>query len=122
MKDISDLFGQTHSNLVRDILNRGGVVLGMKVENFAGVLLKNEALALEIERRLEETTGIKGYISTDELPRYGILAGEKEAIEKAFGVKKKDVVILIAEEKKKARKALKIVEEEIAKHKTKEQG
>lgn len=118
MKDISDLFGQTHSNLIRDILDRGGVVLGMKVENFAGVLLENEALALEIERRLEETTGIKGYISTDELPRYGILAEEKKAIEKTFGVKKKDVVILIAEEKKKARKALKIVEEEIAKHRT----
>ncbi len=116
MKDISDLFGQTHSNLIRDILNRGGVVLGMKVENFAGVLLENEVLALEIERRLEETTGIKGYISTDELPRYGISAEEKEAIEKAFGAKEKDAVILIAEEKKKAQKALKIVEEEIAKH------
>ncbi|MCK4648930.1 hypothetical protein KAT51_05345 [bacterium] len=117
MKDISNLFGQTHSNLIRDILDRGGVVLGMKVENFAGVLLENEALALEIERRLEETTGIKGYISTDELPRYGILAGEKEAIEKAFGAEGKDVVILIVEKKKKAQKALKIVEEEIAKHK-----
>ena len=75
MKDISDLFGQTHSNLIRDILDRGGVVLGMKVENFAGVLLENEALALGIEKRLEETT------------------------------------------KKKAQKALKIIEEEIAKHK-----
>ena len=117
MKDISKLFSQTHSNLIRDIMDRGGIALGMKVENFAGVLLKNEALALEIERRLEETTGIKGYISTDELPRYGILAGEKEAIEKVFGVKKKDVVILIVEEKKKAQKALKIIEEEIAKHK-----
>ena len=117
MKDISNLFGQTHSNLIRDILDRGGVILGMKAENFTGVLLKNEALALDIERRLEETTGIKGYISTDELPRYGILAGEKEAIEKAFGVKKKDVVILIVEEREKARKALKIVEDEIAKHK-----
>ncbi len=117
MKDISDLFSQTHSNLIRDILDKGGVVLGMKVENFAGVLLENEALALEIEKRLEEATGIEGYISTDELPRYGILAEEKEAIEKAFGVKERDVVILIAEEKKKAQKALKIVEEEITKHK-----
>ncbi len=120
MKDISDLFGPTHSNLIRDILDRGGVVLGMKVENFAGVLLENEALALGIEKRLEEATGIKGYISTDELPRYGISAEEKEAIEKAFGVKEHDVVILVAEEKKKAKEALLIIKEEIAKHK--EQG
>ena len=117
MKDISNLFSQTHSNLIRDILDKEGVVLGVKVKDFAGALLENEALALGIEKRLEETTGIKGYISTDELPRYGISAEEKEAIEKAFGVKEKDVVILIAEEKKKAQKALRIVAEEIAKHK-----
>lgn len=116
MKDISNLFSQTHSNLIRDIMDKGGVVLGMKAKNFAGVLLENEALALEIEKRLEETTGIKGYISTDELPRYGISAEEREEIEKAFGVQKGDIVILIAEEKKKAQKALKIVDEEIAKH------
>ncbi|UZE92487.1 MAG: hypothetical protein IB616_01355 [Methanosarcinales archaeon] len=117
MEDVTNIFGNTGSGLIKGIIERGGVVLGEKIEGFAGVLVGDKAYADALQKKVEEQTGVKGYISTDELPAYGISKEEKEAIESGFGVKGNDVVILVADEETKARKALEVIKEDISKRK-----
>jgi len=117
MEDVTNIFENTGSSLIKGIIERGGVVLGERIKGFAGVLLENKAYADELQKRVEEQAGVKGYISTDELPAYGISKEEKEAIENKFGVTGKDIVILVADEEGKARKALEVIKEDISKRK-----
>ncbi len=115
MKDITDLFSSTKSGLIKGIISRGGVVLGEKVENFKNVLVKDPAFAEGIAKTMEKKAGVKGFISTDELPSFGISAGEKHEIEKMFGCGENDIVVLVADKKEKAETGLNVFFEEIAK-------
>ena len=114
MKDVTKIFEKSGSRLIGAVLGRGGVVLGIKVENFSGVLAEDKVYAENLAKKVEAQTGIKGYISTDELPSYGISREEKELVEAEFGAKENDVVILVVDDEEKAKKALDILEKEIA--------
>jgi len=118
MKDVTDLFEETKSRLIRAIVEKGGVVLGMKAKGFAGVLLDDRVFAEGLERKVIETTGLRGYVSTDELPRYGVTKADRRQIEVAFDVGEKDIVILVVGQEAKAKEALRLIEEEIAKRKS----
>jgi len=113
LKEVTEIFENTGSRLIRGILERGGAILGIKVENFAGVLVEDKVYADGLAKKVEGQTGAKGYISTDELPAYGISKEEKEAVEAAFDSKENDVVILVVDEEERAKKALDVIEEEI---------
>lgn len=117
MEDVTNIFENTGSSLIKGIIERGGVVLGEKIEGFAGVLVEDKVYADELQKKVEEQTGVKGYISTDELPAYGISKEEKEAVEGRFGVKGNDVIILVADEESKARRALEVIKKDISKQK-----
>ncbi len=114
MKDVTKVFEESSSRLISAVLGRGGVVLGIKVENFSGVLVEDKVYAESLSKKVESQTGVKGYISTDELPSYGISRAEKELVEAEFGAKENDVVILVVDDEEKAKKALNIIEKEIA--------
>ncbi|MBU7014877.1 MAG: hypothetical protein HXS43_08605 [Theionarchaea archaeon] len=115
MKDITDLFSDTKSGLVKGIISRGGVVLAEKVENFKGILTADPGFAEGIAKTMEKKTGVKGFITTDELPSFGISVGEKHQIEKDFACGENDIVVLVADRKDKAEAGLKIFFEEIEK-------
>jgi glutamyl-tRNA(Gln) amidotransferase subunit E len=115
MKDITDLFSDTKSGLVKGVISRGGVVLGEKVEAFKNVLTKDPSFAEDIAKTMEKKTGVRGFITTDELPSFGISMGEKHQIEKEFACGDKDIVVLVADKKEKAEAGLKIFLEEIGK-------
>ncbi|MBU6998435.1 MAG: hypothetical protein HXS41_04885 [Theionarchaea archaeon] len=115
MKDITDLFSETKSGLIKGIISRGGVVLAEKVENSKNVLTKDPAFAEDIARTMEKKTGVKGFITTDELPSFGISVGERHQIEKEFACGDNDMVVLVADKKEKAEAGLKIFFEEIVK-------
>lgn len=115
MRDITDLLSATKSGLIKGIISRGGVVLAEKVENFRGVLVDDPAFAEGVAKTMEKKTGVKGFISTDELPKFGISAGEKHQIEKAFECGENDIVVLVADKKEKAEGGLEVFFEEIAK-------
>jgi glutamyl-tRNA(Gln) amidotransferase subunit E len=112
LREITDIFENTGSSLIRGVTERGGIVLGERIEGLAGVLVEDKAYADKLQKKAEEQIGVKGYISTDELPAYGISKEEKEAIESRFDVKGNDVVILVADKEERARKALEIIKEE----------
>ncbi|KYK32126.1 MAG: hypothetical protein AYK19_15910 [Theionarchaea archaeon DG-70-1] len=114
MKDVTDLFSATKSGLIKRIISGGGVVLAEKVENFKGVLVKDPKFAEGVAKTMEQKTGVKGFISTDELPAFGISEGEKHQIEKTFECGDNDIVVLVADKKDKAEAGLKVFFEEIA--------
>ena len=115
MKEITDLLGETNSHVIRAVLDSEGAVVGIKAEGFAGVLIEDQKLTDSLAKKVAVETGVKGFISTDELPKYGLNKQDKRNIEEAFGVKEGDVVILVADEREKAEKAIQIIEKEIAK-------
>ena len=115
MKDITHLFSDTKSGLVKGILSRGGVILAEKVEDLKGVLPDDPDFAEGIAKIMEDKAGVKGFISSDELPAFGISVGEKHQMEKTFDAGENDIVVMVADTKEKAEKGLKIFMEEIKK-------
>ena len=63
-----------------------------------------------VQAEITKKAGVNGFISTDELPHYGLTVEEKIAIEKAFSCSKKDAVAFVAAEKTKAEKAIEIID------------
>ena len=114
MKEITDLFQATNSQMIKGILDSGGVIIGTKAEGFSGVLLEDTEFAAELQRKVE-ATGAKGFISTDELPKYGISRDDKNIIDKEFEAGEKDIIIFVAASKEEATKAMEVIEAEIAK-------
>lgn len=116
MKEITHLFGSTNSKMIKSILDSEGAVTGTKAEGFAGVLLEDQSFATELQKKVE-ATGAKGFISTDELPKYGLSRDDKSVIEKEFEAGEKDVVIFVAAPKEAATKAIAVIEAEVEKKK-----
>ena len=81
------------------------------------VLIEDQKLTDSLAKKIEKEAGVKGFISTDELPKYGLNKQDKRNIEEAFGVKEGDVIIMVADQREKAEKAIQIIEAEIAKRK-----
>ncbi|MEW6557544.1 MAG: GAD domain-containing protein [Elusimicrobiota bacterium] len=115
VKDITTLLKNTESHLLKNIIHAGGVVLGVKIKGKTGVLVKDEEFSDRLQAEVAKKTGVGGFISTDELPRYGISAKEKAEIEKDFNCLKKDVIVFVAADKEKAEKAIQIIENEMTK-------
>jgi Glu-tRNA(Gln) amidotransferase subunit E-like FAD-binding protein len=114
VKDITKLLANTGSHILAETVKDGGVIMGLEVDEFNGVLIKNDKLSNLIQDEIAERAGVRGFISTDELPQYGLTAVDKKNILNAFGAGPKDVVVLVADKKEKAEAALKIIEEKIA--------
>ncbi|MBA7659422.1 hypothetical protein ES703_67400 [subsurface metagenome] len=113
MKDITKLLEESNSNIVKGIIASGGVIMGIKVENFKDVLLNEKDFSNGMAEKVEAESGIKGFISTDELPKYGITKEDRIKIEETFECKEKDIVIIVADMKDKATKALELIQNEI---------
>lgn len=109
VKDITQVLRNTGSNVVKNAISSGSIALGVKIDGKTGLLVKNERLSDLLQKKISEATGIPGFISTDELPNYGITAAEKNAIEKTFDCGKKDIVVFVVAEKSKAEKAMEII-------------
>jgi Glu-tRNA(Gln) amidotransferase subunit E-like FAD-binding protein len=110
MKDITELLKGTACTFVLKVIASGGVVLGEKFSGFYGYFPKNKKAATALAAKIKKETESGGFISTDELPAFGISEVEKKQIEEAFGVTEGDVVIFVVDKKEKAEKALSIVE------------
>lgn len=117
MKELTELFKNTGARFIKNSIKSGSIILGVKIENFAGVLVNNKDYAESLAKKLNEQAGVKGFISTDELPKYGISAEEKKTVESALDVKENDVGIFIVDKKEKAEKAIELINEEVRNYK-----
>ncbi len=109
--DLTEIFQGTSSKIIKNILKRGGVVLGIKLHGFAGVLKKgNYRLGKELAERVR-VIGIKGLFHGDELPGYGITPQEVEKIKKIMALEAEDSFVIIGEQREKTRIGLqKVIE------------
>lgn len=113
MKELTGLFKNTNARFIKNSIESGSIVLGVKADNFAGVLVNNKDYAESLANKLNEKLGVKGFISTDELPKYGISSEEKNAVESALDVKENDVGIFVVDTKEKVEKAIELINEEV---------
>jgi glutamyl-tRNA(Gln) amidotransferase subunit E len=111
--DATEVFSKTACKVIRKALEKGHVVLAVKLPNFGG-FLKRELmpgirLGTEMADRARFWGRVGGIFHTDELPAYGITAQEVEALKKAVGAKEKDAVVFVADAKGNAEDALRAV-------------
>lgn len=114
MLDLTEVLSSSKSKLIRNALSKGNGVFGIMVPGFAGVLVNDKKFANALAKKLESELGVRGYISTDELPAYGIGKAEKKSIEELAKADVGDVVVLVIDSKEKAKLALEMIEGEIS--------
>ncbi len=107
IEDLTEIFNNCKSSIIKKVLKNRGKVLGIKLKGFSG-LLKGR-LGPELAGYARVKAGVGGIFHSDELPSYGIEAEEVEAVRKALKLSKEDAFVLVAEREGKAKKALKAV-------------
>ncbi|MFP4118674.1 MAG: Glu-tRNA(Gln) amidotransferase subunit GatE [Candidatus Woesearchaeota archaeon] len=114
--DITDTVKNSSSKVVQSALKKeNGAILAVKLEGYKGVT----GLEVQSGRRYgselsdhAKVMGVKGLFHADELPNYGITEDEKQAIFKALDANPEtDNFLLIAAEKKTARRAMEAAKE-----------
>jgi glutamyl-tRNA(Gln) amidotransferase subunit E len=111
--DVTEVFKQTECKVIRKALDKNQRVLAVKLRKFAG-LLKRELvpgfrLGTEMADRARFWGRVSGIFHTDELPAYGITAGEVEELRNAVKPQQRDAVVFIADTIENAKDALKAV-------------
>ena len=113
--DVSTLFSNTKSKLIREALGSGGVALAVKVPGFGGLLGRELApglrLGTEMASRASFWGRVGGIFHTDELPAYGISEDEVLSMKRTLGCGELDAVVMVADHKDKAVDALTAVVE-----------
>jgi len=111
--DVSDLFEETKSRIVKNALSRGGRVLAVNLRGFAGCvgieLCPDRRLGTEMADHAKFAGGVRGIFHTDELPAYDITAEEVEALREKVGASDSDAVVIVADEEESCRRALSAV-------------
>ncbi|MEM3676788.1 MAG: Glu-tRNA(Gln) amidotransferase subunit GatE [Candidatus Bathyarchaeia archaeon] len=111
--DLSEVFRETKSKVIRRGLEGGGVALAVKLPGFNGLLgrelIPGVRLGTEMAWRASFYGKVKGIFHTDELPGYGIAAEEVEAMRKALDLREGDAAVLICDAYEKAVDGLRAV-------------
>lgn len=97
--DVTGIFADTGSKVIRRVLDRGGVVLAVRLDGFDGLVGKEiqsgRRLGSEISDRAKRA-GVGGIFHTDELPAYGIIGEEAEAVRAELSAGRDDCVVMVA--------------------------
>ena len=113
MTDVTEIFKECPSKVIKGSLSDKGRVLAIKLKGFAGVLNGNDGklrLGAEMAQRARTKGGVKGIFHSDELPAYGIEQEYVDRVKKHLGMKEKhEAFVLCAEKEGKAKAALEAV-------------
>jgi len=112
--DVTELFRSSKSKIIQRVLRGGGVVLAVRLPGFHGLLgrelMPGRRFGTEIADYVRFWSGVGGIFHSDELPKYGITQEELDRVYEALGAEKgRDAVVIIAEERGKAEKAVRAV-------------
>ncbi len=111
--DVSRLLVNSKSKVIASTISKGGVVLGIKLPEFRGLIGKEiqpgRRLGTEFSDRAKVAAGVGGIFHSDELPNYGILPDEVVEISKHLDCAQHDAFVLVADMKPKAERALQAV-------------
>ncbi|MBW3015081.1 Glu-tRNA(Gln) amidotransferase subunit GatE [Candidatus Woesearchaeota archaeon] len=108
--DVTHLFEDTGSGVIKSALERNGIVLAVKLPKFSGLVGKEvqpgRRLGTEFSDRAKVLAGVGGIFHSDELPKYGITDKNVKQINKELKCAKEDAFVLVADKPFKAEKAL----------------
>lgn len=113
--DVTDIFLNTNSKILKKKLNEGGRVLALKLPKFGGLVGLEAApgirLGAEFAGRARAWTEVEGIFHTDELPGYGITDHEVSRLYEKLNASSIDAIIIVADEENRAKEALEYVRE-----------
>jgi len=108
--DLSDLFNNSKARIIKEALNKGGAVLGVKLPCFKGLLAKELSpglrLGTEMSSRASFWGGVGGIFHSDELPAYGVSTEEVAAVTQKLRLSPEDAFVIVADSNIKAKDAL----------------
>ncbi len=111
--DVSRLMKNSKSKVLQSTIAKGGVVLGIKLSCFKGLIGKEvqpgRRLGTEFSDYAKVAAGVGGIFHSDELPNYGIMPDEVEQIAKHLDCGEHDAFVLVADMKQRAERALQAV-------------
>ncbi|KTG27171.1 Glu-tRNA(Gln) amidotransferase subunit GatE [Haloferax profundi] len=112
--DVTDVFADSDSGVIRGALDSGGKVMGVRLAGFDGLVGRE----LQPDRRLgtefsdhAKRHGAGGIFHTDELPAYGVTEAEVEALREAVDAGPEDAVAIVADDPETADLAIDAVAE-----------
>jgi glutamyl-tRNA(Gln) amidotransferase subunit E len=107
--DVTDVFADTESGVLRGALDAGGSVMAVPLFGFDGLVGRE----IQPDRRLgtefsdhAKRHGAGGIFHTDELPAYGVTEAEVEALREAVGAGPEDAVAIVADDTETAELAI----------------
>lgn len=107
--DISNIFKESNCKIIKNMLEKNGKVLGIKLNGFSGLLGDGEnRFGKELAGRVK-AAGLKGLFHSDELPNYGITENEVEEIRKNMKLDVNDSFVIVVEKENTARNGLIII-------------
>ena len=108
--DLSDIFAGSQSRVVKEALSSKGVVLGVRLEKFGGLLGRELApdlrLGTEMSSRAIFWAGVGGIFHSDELPSFGIGEEEVRRVKERLNLGQEDAFVLVADDPSRAKDAL----------------
>lgn len=114
IKEITDIFKDTKSKIIRKSIENGGVVFGLRLPKFKGLIgfeiQPNRRLGTEFAD-IAKKFGLGGIFHSDELPKYGISEEEVEKIRESLNCSREDGFAIICGDKEKCLRAMEIIKE-----------
>jgi len=111
--DVTELFEETESKIIRGAIRKGGRVLAVKLPGFAGIvggeLCPGRRLGTEMADHARYHGGVRGLFHTDELPAYDITDEEVASLKDRMAASEPDAVIIVADDQEKSERALEAV-------------
>jgi len=108
--DLSEVFTATKARVIKEAISKGGIVLGVRLPKFGGLLGRELApdlrLGTEMSNRASFWAGVGGIFHSDELPKYGITAEEVQHVKERLILEPADAFVLVSDERSRSKDAL----------------
>jgi glutamyl-tRNA(Gln) amidotransferase subunit E len=108
--EVSEIFSKSKSKIILNALERNGKVFSVMLQGFKGLtgkeLCPNRRLGTEFSDHAKVKGGVQGIFHTDENLRTIITEKELRSLREKLGVDTKDVIVIVADEEEKCKKAL----------------
>ncbi len=106
--DLTDVLSRSQSKIVTGALGKRGVIIGVKLTGYAG-LLGITKLGKELAGRARVYAGVGGLVHSDELPAYGFTETDVANVKKALHCGPDDAFVFVADTHDKADHAIKAI-------------
>ncbi|AXR81925.1 Glu-tRNA(Gln) amidotransferase subunit GatE [Natrarchaeobaculum sulfurireducens] len=113
-QDVTDVFAETDSGVLRGALNDGGSVMAVLLSGFDGLVGREIAPDRRLGTEFSDHAkrhGAGGIFHTDELPAYGVTEAEVTSLREAVGAEPEDAVAIVADDTDVAESAIEAVAE-----------